>query len=964
MVNRSRNPFRSPLRFLGACPWVLALLLGMGAAQAGERPQDHPTDSFEDGLPKHYVAFGGRLSVVQDHAVHGKSSLRWDFGDDEKLEIRTGPLGDVNVWTGYGGYHRSTFVFSVYYPKLSQGKLSFELHAKRQLAGYFDVPMAHVGWQTLAYVYSSNSNITWVAPHLKGGIDKIVVRARGVEGRTYVCLDDLTYNQPRYFRRSAVTKPYVPAAPAFVDHPEPTPADLAKIKALGRKLRPDALKPEANGEDVWRAKCAKWEQLAKARSYNAECREVPVAKMEEAFDFLSAVSRDWCHCPYPAVRADLAGVFRKVNEWLQEQGLVANGALGPLETYGGRSYMDAVSRMRDAFADFPGGIGRTLDYVKWSYGYDEALFGNDTKVMSMDYFHNDAMRILRVAEMEPDPVRRWHHVDTFRRRLAKQLELSIKPDGSLFHHGFHYFGYGSYAMNSVSGLLATLSDVGLPVPKEGLDAVHLALDSMAWYSGRTILWSLHGRDASGRLEPPAGAYLQLASAYLPYQDSADRRAGLLSTFLRFRPDQARSSEMKGIMPAKCPEGFRTMPYAALALHRRDHWLVGIKGYSRYAAHGESYGKSNRFGLYMSHGQMEVLTHPVEAPTVLGSGTIPDRGYDWCAVDGVTAPYVEFAKVANGNGTRTLRSKETFVGGVSAGSDGVFAMRLDDASPSEIMADKKPKERPGNLKALKSWFCFGNRIVCLGTDISVKGFPYPIRTTLFQKLAEADRAGFFVDGAEWVTADAVKEKAFSAGRAMLRDPFGNAYAIPAARGLGVRCGLQESRDSNDKGVTRARYAKAWIEHGVAPDGAGYEYVVMVQPSAAQVAGFWDAPAHRVLSRDAKAHVVADAETASTGYAIFDPKTTLPREGVVLEVARPCLVIVSTRGPDITLAVADPDVRAEASTPVPLRVKLRGRYTCADPAVSNGYEGTTDVTTIVVPTLHGESHRYELKPSRGK
>lgn len=952
------------MRTLSACLVLVALSAGdVGAANAPQAKsasvaKEVPWESFEQAVPAYYTTNGGSLSLTQDHAVSGDSSLRWDFQDKDVLVIRTGTLGDLNVRTGYGGYDRSSFAFSLYLPKLGKGSLRIEFRAGKEVAAVIKVPFAHVGWQSLCYHYTWDSKMEWLNPKVKGAIDRIHVIAVGVEGRTYACLDQVACNQPLPVACSAATAPFV-SKDWGSRGPAPTGDQLACLAALGAALRP-APDPSIR-EEVWVKKAGAWRAKVVERGYVKACKSVDTARMEAAFGLLNAIADDCCTCTFPGPRAELLSVFREVNGWLQAQGLVAQGALGALDSYGGRLYADAVSKMHDdLLAADPAVFKAIHDYLKWSYRYDQALT-DGTDVRNMDYFHNDAARLLRIAEMEPDLPRRWHQVDLFRRRLAKQLAASIKPDGALFHHGFHYFGYGGKAVESVSGLLATLSGVGLPVPKEGLDAVASALESMDWYSGRTILWSLHGRDASGRLEIPAKAYIDLAGAYAPYPEAAARRDGLISTYLRNRPDQAGLPIARGLQPAKAPEGFRTMPYAALALHRRDNWLVGIKGFSRYAAHGESYANANRFGLFMAHGQLEILTHPVEAPTVLGSGTEPDRGYDWCAVDGVTSPYVDLMKIANGNGTRTLWSKETFVGGVSARSNGVFAMRLDDESTSLVMADEKPKVAPGNLKALKSWFCFGNRIVCLGTDISARAFPYPVRTTLFQKLAEGDHAGIVVNGAAWVGTDDVKEWAFDVGRAMLRDPLGNAYAIPAARGLRVRYGLQASRDSNDKGVTRARYARAWFEHGPSPVRGGYEYVVLVQPEPSQVSGYWESSGHRVLSRDARAHVVTDAETASMGYAIFEPKTALPGEGMVLEVSRPCLIMVVKEAAGITLAVADPDVRPEARCPVPLRVRLRGRFACADPAVSHSAEG---VTTVVVPTLHGESHVYGLKVAEGK
>ena len=76
----------------------------------------------------------------------------------------------------------------------------------------------------------------------------------------------------------------------------------------------------------------------------------------------------------------------------------------------------------------------------------------------------------------------------------------------------------------------------------------------------------------------------------------------------------------------------------------------------------------------------------------------------------------------------LLSDEAFVGGVShGGRDGLFAMKLHDHDKYN-----------GSLRALKSFFLFDNRIVCLGSDIGNRA-DGGVHTTLFQNWL-ADPAG--------------------------------------------------------------------------------------------------------------------------------------------------------------------------------------------------------------------------------
>ena len=59
-------------------------------------------------------------------------------------------------------------------------------------------------------------------------------------------------------------------------------------------------------------------------------------------------------------------------------------------------------------------------------------------------------------------------------------------------------------------------------------------------------------------------------------------------------------------------------------------------------------------------------------------------------------------------------------------------------------------------------------------------------------------------------------------------IGNGYYIPnaAEQGLNVEIGIQTSRDQRDRKDTSARYATAWLDHGVDPNDKSYEYTILV------------------------------------------------------------------------------------------------------------------------------------------
>ena len=924
-----------------------------GISSADELPAASAlTASFESGIPESIVAQGGNLSLSDDHLLDGTKALRWDFKDGDAFTLDTGPLGNVGVWTGYGGYSRSALIFPVYLTEEGPGHLLVEIRAGEKTAATFEIPLAHVGWQKPVFHYSWKSKLNWIDWKLKGELDNFRVSAHGITGDSTAYFDAIFFNDPRDFRdaREPIAESWKPAKHDFSGRPAPTAEELVRLDTLTGFLN---AKPNPKiKRDHWERRIAHFKSVIEIQQlYKGH----PLKKLTDHFAFLNGIANDWLVCADPEMKREIAACFHTVNDWLQEQGLVVNGSVGKANNYVGRLYVDAITKMRDPLEEH-GTLEASIHYLKWAYSYDDRLFGESHRE-SMDYFHNEAARLLRIALTHSDPVERWHHVSQFRDVLAKQLVASIKPDGGIFHHGFHYYAYGSMGMNDASWLVSILSKSDLPVTREAIDAIRVALESMIWYCGRTTLWSLSGRNATGAQMAPTGSLKALAEAYAPYNDGKPDRK-LLAEFLRLSPSKPDNPEFAGIAPAASPNGNRTMPSAALSMHRRHNWLAGVKGYSKYVSSGESYANANRHGLYMSMGQLELLTHPEALPTVHASGTRPNDGYDWTAIEGATTIHCPLAGIANGNGSRLPRNKETFVGGLSNGRNGLFALTFSLGIPGTMTSGAtKDSPKPEPLTALKTWFFFDNRIVCLGSDISTSGVDHPVRTNLFQKFLTETHGTTRLNGEALTFADQPITRDETHATTLV-DPYGNAYFTPADTPLHLRISEQHSRDSNDRKDTTGNYATAWIEHGKNPADASYEYAVLVQPNDSEVKAFADLRPYQVIRKDSDAHIVHDTPAHTTGYAIFEKDTDLSADLALRSVDQPCLVMIAEQDEQLIVSLTNPDARLEASEPQAVTIHLRGEFSSADDSSIATVDTKDGDTTITAPVRHGESINIRL------
>ncbi|NWK55096.1 hypothetical protein HW115_05710 [Verrucomicrobiaceae bacterium N1E253] len=962
------------------CLISIPALLPCNAAPPAEPKTSWPdVESFEGkSLPAYVTSEKSSIELSSEHIQDGKQSLKWTLQNGASLKFATGPLGNVNVYTGYGGYSRSSLTLPVKLTGLSKtAKLTVEFRAGDEAAGHYDIPFAHVGWQQLVHHYTWHTKIKWTKGNLRSKLDNIVIRASGIEGSTHAYFDAIRFNHPRDFRdaRNPVLQAWAPKKPNFTGKPNPGPEELAKLQTLETFFTP---RPNTG------ASAKHWQNEIKRINQRIEKESLghgnPISKnLGHYFGFLNLIADRYATCPSPEYKNQFAKQFITINHWMQEQGLVVNGSCGKANNYVGRTYVDAVTKAREALAK-DGSLQRSLAYIKWSYHYDDRFFRPGKKgeesdfgigqVVSMDYLHNEARRMLQIALMHRDTTERFHHVNHFRTVLSNQITASIKPDGSLFHHGFHYFAYGTMGMNSISGTLLELSKAGLPVSRPALDAIKLGIMRMRWYSGGdTVMLALCGRHPSGTQRIPAEAFLKLAQAYAPYLEGK-WDPEMVAAYLRFRPAKAVEKRFHGYQQESHPHGHVSMPYAGLGLHRRSHWLAGVKGFSQYVSAGESYANANRFGMYLSNGFLEIHSHPRPLPSVHGSGTLPDQGWNWCALDGTTSIHAPLSNIANGNGTRIERSGGSFNGGLSHdGRNGLFVLNLD--SPMQAHRCREKGSKGGPFKARKSWFFFDQHIICLGTGIQTDQIQYPVRTTLFQKHLNGEHTTTIANAETITLGEKTNIRSFPKGHATFTDPYGNGYIVRNSDPIQLTVGQQQSRSGYDKVDTQGAYATAWIDHGPNPKNAQYEYVILPQTNEEELQTFAkqlkvsDPAPYQVLHQSQQAHVVYHRSSNTIGYAIFETPTTDQPEpwlskGPLASVSQTCLVMIEENEQQVIVSLTDPNIRPKEKTPTNIRITLRGTLsrTTDEQASYSIVQNENDHTSITVPVLHGESHTLYL------
>ena len=230
--------------------------------------------------------------------------------------------------------------------------------------------------------------------------------------------------------------------------------------------------------------------------------------------------------------------------------------------------------------------------------------------------------------------------------------------------------------------------------------------------------------------------------------------------------------------------------------------------------------------HLGFGTMELLTPADYKPhysSFFHETDIGAAGFDWTKFPGTTDVFLPLEKIA-WRGDWQHRSDQSFVGGVDAPNGaGVFVLSLH--GPKKIGLD--------SFYARKTWFFFGDTILCLGSGIRNTVFrPRNRHDALSGFLASARRQGknhhavFLERRREPQPVSA--RKAGTARLAALADQPPRQSGSTSIRGSNSTSAAARQRcpSSDGKKETAGKFTTAWLSHGNAPQNASYRYLMRV------------------------------------------------------------------------------------------------------------------------------------------
>ena len=365
----------------------------------------------------------------------------------------------------------------------------------------------------------------------------------------------------------------------------------------------------------------------------------------------------------------------------------------------------------------------------------------------------------------------------------------------------------------------------------------------------------------------------------------------------------------GIQAEVTPQGNWAKNFAALSIHRREAWVITVKGFNNFVWGSESAVDQNKYGRYQSYGQLLI----VNTDQGLKAHDI-ERGWDWNRLPGTTSLRMP-ARQLKTKKSRYYNPKSLCGGinfqGTSRYRNGAFTMDFERPTYEDEVA---------RFWFKKSVFFYENLVVCLGSDIRSKSLGlklYDVETTLFQntpgdKMMFIKANGYNIplglnQPSRWLTWG-------KNSPGMLMDINQNGYYIPNAgkQNLNVWLLNQTSPDTKAK----AYYATAVIRHGTNPKGVNYEYAILVNCSYRNVLRMAQKqrrtgrqPRYRILNQDYRAHVVELLNSPRVGlttyyYSIFKSNVVLP--GPLRSVGDPCILMVEYGNTRLAIGISFPQL----------------------------------------------------------
>jgi chondroitin AC lyase len=455
----------------------------------------------------------------------------------------------------------------------------------------------------------------------------------------------------------------------------------------------------------------------------------------------------------------------------------------------------------------------------------------------------------------------------------------VQADGSYYQHGKQQAiaSYGRvFAGNSVNAAFY-LRETAYALPK---DQLAILVDYLKNTFLKTVRGSFYDFNVRGR--------------GISRKDSlSSGMGGMVSKIKLFDPENAAywDASVKRTSGAE-PPNYKIIPThnqfwkSGYTLHLRPAYTFSVQTASTRTLRTERGNNENILGKFLPDGATNIQRSGSEYANLMPV-------WEWDKIPGTTS-----RDYPDDNGATVLKEwgipgTTKFVGGVS---DGIYGVSCYDLNYDSVQAKK-------------AWFFFDKEVVCLGAGINSSA-KENITTTINQA---------------WLRGDVVSSNGAQAnGKSEIwavHDSIG--YIFPQGGDLEISSKAQTGnwyRINHFQSKTELKHKvfKIWLNHGINPRNASYQYVVVPGVDAAGLKKY-DRSMIQILKNTDELQAVKHIGLDML-QAVFYKAGTLVANGLSLQIDQPCTVYIKDlNGKSPTLYIADP---AQGNAIIKVLLKLPG------------------------------------------
>ena len=867
---------------------------------------------FEKGVPNNFITDkNSKIEITKEKSKDGTSSLKWDFEKNSTLTIK-GDVGYKIFQQGMQEKARSSFVMWIYNKKPIVDKMQVQFKKKGEVKSYFSINMNFTGWRTMWVQYDRDMSgkaeenmdeITFIAPNVNGEIyidqiyTSILIDPRHNARDEQVDFINLQADSAVNSHWMALYKNYN-AISQNKDIQKLTSEEIKGIRSVENRFKNDIVKKEKVNSKLIEKNREKLQEYLTTTVVSPQTIVLYKDFSEEEKSYLKDVQikeygswlRDlafmYNSTEDKKYKKEIYEIFKKGLNHLYEQGWTKGSCQGTIHHLGYqvRELYQSIFLMKEPLLKDKN-LKQAKEMVTW-YSAMGILYtpNSEIKGVNADVLNTMLPGMLIAILLNDDDKVTASQLYQLNHYLTKSIDYApgllggFKEDGSMFHHMQNYPAYAKGAFEGLTPIMYYLGNTAFALDDYSFNIVKKAVLMTRVYSNtHTWLISISGRHPDDRFQISDEVFRYLALGKKVGNDSE-----LANAYLRLAPQGRFAEELSslGFKVETTPQGAWTMNMSSLQLHRRDNWLIGVKGYSRYLVGNETYIKNNLFGRYMSYGNFQILEN-----SLIESGYV-QQGWDWAHFPGTTAIALPIDKLKSpisqvdiySGVEEMLLSDETFSGGNSLNNNGMFAMKLHEHSKYN-----------DTHRARKSVFLFDNRVILLGSNIENKS-DYETHTTLFQN--------YLSDKNSISKVEKIKNNNF------ILDTQNNLYKVVEGN-LKYKNGLQHSLDQNKGTPTENYYEMAYINHGKNPKNKKYQYAILVKGDKEEQEIFKKNSNYQVLQQDYNAHIVEDEISKMRGYALFESGDV--KDKYLKSIDTPSLILIKPNDNSLELSFVDPDLR---------------------------------------------------------